>query len=167
MEYPNDNKISQPNHEANNRKHIFSNRPSQNSNRRQRIMIGVLTFLLLASVDLAGFFIYKNKISHKNEHPMPKGSSTHTSEPIVSKPSEQSANDIIVVKENSNDKTKTDVYLKDPKTGQEKFYITLSNIYRSHHHNAEHHNGNLYVIHRTGGDSGYQTHPNRTDEPWR
>jgi hypothetical protein len=73
----------------------------------------------------------------------------------------------VIVKENASDPTRSDVYLQDPTTAQETFYITLLDVYRGHYHNAEFHNGSLYIIHRTGGDSGYETNPNWMDDLWR
>jgi hypothetical protein len=80
---------------------------------------------------------------------------------------QQTVNYTVVVKENVSDNTRSDVYLKDPTTGQETFFITLLDVYRMHYHNAKYHNGNLYIIHRTGGDEGYQTNPNWIDSLWR
>lgn len=165
MEYPNDNKLNTP--DVENQGQNFSNQMPQKSNHNLKIIIGVLIVWLVASVGVAGFYIYKNKTVSKNGQTTPTGNSITTPELTTSKPAEQSINYSVVVKENPTDKTKTDVYLKDPKTNQETFYITLSDIYRNHYHNAEYHNGNLYIIHRTGGDTGYQTNPNWTDELWR
>jgi hypothetical protein len=60
-----------------------------------------------------------------------------------------------------------DVFLKNKKTGKETFFINLPDIYVEHYHNAEFHNGNLYIIRRTGGDNGYRNNPNWTDMLWR
>ncbi|HBO60109.1 TPA: hypothetical protein DD449_00275 [Candidatus Berkelbacteria bacterium] len=141
MEYSSDNKLNQQGNETENKGQSFPGIPPKSSNRNLKISIGVLVVLLVA-----GFYIYKNKTAVENE---------------------QTINYSVVVKESPNDKTKTDVYLKDSKNNQETLYITLSDIYRNHYHNAEYHNGNLYIIHRTGGDLGYQTNPNWTDELWR
>ena len=73
----------------------------------------------------------------------------------------------VVLKENTSDKTKTDVYLKNSKTGQENFYATISDVYSDNYHPAEYHNGNLYIIIRTGGNLGYENNPNWTDELWK
>jgi hypothetical protein len=144
MEYPKDNQNNQQTEMTSVEQNSDGVQPKM-PNRNLKIIIGVLIVLIVASVGVAGFYIYKNKTISKNEQ----------------------VNYSVVVKENSSDKTKTDVFLKDPKTGQETFFITLSDIYRGHYHNTEYHNGNLYIIHRTGGDSGYQTNPNWTDELWR
>jgi len=166
MEYPKDdqnNQLTEMTSVGQNSDGIQPKMPNCNL----KIIIGVLIVLIIASVGVAGFYIYKNKTVNKNEQITPAGNLTTTPNPTTSKPAEQSVNYSVIVKENSSDKTKTDVFLKDPKTGQETFYITLSDIYRGSYHNAEYHNGNLYIIHRTGGDSGYQTNPNWTDELWR
>jgi hypothetical protein len=73
----------------------------------------------------------------------------------------------VIVNENPSDGTKSDIYVKNSITGEETFFITLTDIYRAHYHNAEYHNGNLYIIQRTGGDDGYLNDPNWTDELWR
>ena len=162
MENLNDNKLNQQSSGVKNQEQNFSTTPPQKSNRNLKIIIGVLVVLLIASIGVAGFYVYKNKQITPTENP------TITPEPTNSNQNKQtSINYSVVVKENPTDKTKTDIYLKDPKTGQETFYITLSDIYRNHYHNAEYHNGNLYIIHRTGRDTGYQTNPNWTDELWR
>lgn len=166
MEYPNDNQNNQPTEMTGVQQNPGGVQPKM-PNRNLKIIIVVLIVLLVAGVCVAGFYIYKSKTVSKNGQTTPMGNSITTPEPTASKPAEQSINYGVVVKENPNDKTKTDVYLKDPKTAQETFYVTLSDIYRGHYHNAEYHNGNLYIIHRTGGDSGYQTNPNWTDELWR
>lgn len=166
MEYPNNNQNNQQTEMTGAEQNSGGVQPKI-PNRSLKIIIGVLIVLLVTTVGVAGFYIYKNKTASNNEQTTPTGNSITTPGPTVSKPAEQSINYSVVVKENPNDKTKTDVYLKNPKTAQENFYITLSDIYRGHYHNAEYHNGNLYIIHRIGGDSGYQTNPNWTDELWR
>src|SRR3989344_8725381 len=166
MEYPKDNQNNQPTEMTSVEQNSDGVQPKM-PNRNLKIIIGVLIVLIVASVGVAGFYIYKNKTVSKIEQVTPAENLTTTPEPTTSNPAEQSVNYSVVVKENSSDKTKTDIFLKDPKTGQETFYITLSDINRNHYHNAEYHNGNLYIIHRTGGDSGYQTNPNWTDELWR
>lgn len=72
----------------------------------------------------------------------------------------------VLVKENPTDKNKSDVYLKG-KSGKEAFFITLDEVLRNHIHNSEYHNGNLYIIRRTGGEEGYQDIPDWTDELWK
>lgn len=134
-----------------------------NHNLNLKIIIGVLVVLLVSSVSVGGFYIYKNK----TEQNILIGHTAITLEPTTFKSTGQSINHSVIIKENPNDKTKTDVYLKDPKTNKENFYITLSDIYRNHYHNAEYHNGNLYIIHRIGGDFGYETNPNWIDELWK
>lgn len=83
-------------------------------------------------------------------------------------PQEQVAEEIVgvEVKENPKDKNKSDVYLKD-KNGKETFFITLDEVLRNHIHSSEYHNGNLYIIRRTGGEESYQDIPDWTDELWK
>lgn len=73
----------------------------------------------------------------------------------------------ILLKENSKNSKDTDISLLNPETQEEIFFVTLSNIYRSHYHNSEYHNGNLYIIKRPGGEDSYETNPEWTDELWR
>lgn len=145
MEYSNNNKLNQQSNEAGNQKQNFTATPPQKSNHNVKIIIGILSVLLIASISAAGFYVYKNKTATKNG-------------PIIL---EDPLNYSVVVKENPTDKTKSDIYLKDPKTGQETFYITLSKIDRISNLNAEYHNGNLYIIHLPDGD------PNFAAELWR
>ena len=67
-----------------------------------------------------------------------------------------------IIKIDSANSTLSDVYLKNPDTPQEKFFMTLSNVYRDHYHASEYHNGNLYIIRRFN-----EGQPNWTDELWR
>lgn len=168
MENLNNNKSNQQSGETGNQEPNFPAMPPSKSNRNLKIIVGVLIILLIASVSVAGFYVYKNKTAIKNEQITTTENLSTTPEPTASNQNEQaSINYSVVVKENPTDKTKSDIYLKDSKTGQETFYITLSDIARGHYHNAEYHNGNLYTLHRTGGNTGYQTNPNWTDELWR
>lgn len=64
----------------------------------------------------------------------------------------------VVVEENPSDKTKTDVFLKDKRIGQETLFITLSDVDIDYYHPAEYHNGNLYIIRRASEE---------IDEIWR
>jgi len=65
----------------------------------------------------------------------------------------------VVLLDNPDDSTKTDVYIKNIDTGDMEFFITLSDVYREHYHNAEFNNGSLFIILRIGYD-GYP------DEDW-
>ena len=56
----------------------------------------------------------------------------------------------VVLKENPQDNSKTDVCLKNPDNDQEELFLTLSDVYSRHYHNSEYHHGNLYLIRRTG-----------------
>lgn len=71
------------------------------------------------------------------------------------------------VRANPDDPNKTDIYLHDPQTDQSVFFITLADVYRGHYHNAEYHNGNLYVIRRTGYDYNSEINRDWTDELWK
>jgi hypothetical protein len=84
---------------------------------------------------------------------------THTKAPI--------ATYLVVAKENPDDKTKTDLYVKNSLTGESTFFITLTDVYRGHYHVGEFHHGNLYVIRRPGGENAFETNPDWTDELWQ
>lgn len=73
----------------------------------------------------------------------------------------------VTVKENPENKRKSDIYLKDINTDEEIFFMTLDDVYRNHYHQAEYHNGNVYILIRPGGEYYYQKDPNWTTELWR
>ena len=66
----------------------------------------------------------------------------------------------VVLQANLQDETKTDIYIRNIKTGEEKFFITLENVYRDHYHPAEYVNDSLYVLHRISDIENW------TDELW-
>ncbi len=119
----------------------------------RKTTFGILIILLVIGTGVAGFYVFRNKVN---------GPNPATAQPIV-----KSINYSVVLKETPHDKTKTDIYLKNPNTAQEIFYLTLSDVYKSHYHSAEYHNGNLYIIRRPGGEDAYRTNPNWTDELWK
>jgi hypothetical protein len=71
----------------------------------------------------------------------------------------------IVLLENIKDSSDTDVYIKNVETGEEEFFRTIPDAYRSHYHPAEFYGGTLYIIRRIG----YDDYPDEewTDELWR
>jgi hypothetical protein len=63
---------------------------------------------------------------------------------------------------------KTRIEVVEAKTATLAYTIVLEDVYTDHVHAYEFHNGNLYVIHRTGGPDGYQKYPKTwTDSLWR
>jgi hypothetical protein len=70
----------------------------------------------------------------------------------------------VITLPNTEDGTKTDVFIKNITTGEEKFFITLENINMSYH-NSEYHNGNLYIIIRIGDYNNPDAE--WSDELWR
>ncbi len=72
----------------------------------------------------------------------------------------------VVIRKNASDKTKFDIYLIDQTTNKKKYFCTLSDIFFRHYHNSEFVKDLLYIIHRTGGDEGYEKNENWTDELW-
>ncbi|MFW5720377.1 MAG: RNA polymerase sigma factor [Candidatus Dojkabacteria bacterium] len=81
------------------------------------------------------------------------------------KPSDPQSQDAyeVVLKENPNDTSLTDIYLKNLSAGNEEFYITQPDVYRNHFRAAEYKNQSLYIIKRTGDTST----TNWTDELWK
>jgi len=69
MKDSNDNKVSQPNNDAGNKGQNFSNIPPQNSNRNLKILVGILVFLLIVGISVAGFYIFGNKVVLENQQP--------------------------------------------------------------------------------------------------
>jgi hypothetical protein len=84
--------------------------------------------------------------------------------PATATPQPAPANFTVVLQPNARANAKTDVFLKDVKTGEQKLFATLDNVYRDHYHAAEYHNGHVYIVLRKG-DPG--TNPNWSDELWR
>lgn len=130
-------------------------------NKKVSTLVGIIIIVVWAIIALGGAFAYQFFIKNW----------TITS-PFIKTQTNQTANwnflsGDVVLKENNNDKTKTDVFVKNEKNGQETFLITLSDVYTDHYHPAEFHNGNLYIIRRTGGNTGYLTNPNWTDKLWK
>jgi hypothetical protein len=73
----------------------------------------------------------------------------------------------IIYRENPNNPTLTDIYLKRTDTGAELFFITLANIGGSIRTNtSEYHQGNLYVSKIIGYNARYPDQP-WTEELWR
>ena len=64
---------------------------------------------------------------------------------------------------------KTDVYLKNTKTGEENlFTVALAYVYDDHYHPSEYHNGSLFIIRRMGYDKEKGVlAENWTDELWK
>jgi hypothetical protein len=71
----------------------------------------------------------------------------------------------VILTENPQDSSRTDVYVRSPDTNTETFFITITDVYLQHYHNTEYHNGNLYILRRIG----YDGYPDKTwsDQLWR
>jgi len=52
----------------------------------------------------------------------------------------------VVTQPSAQDASKTDVYLRDSNTGEERLFITLEDVAVNHYHSGEYHNGNLYLL---------------------
>lgn len=144
----------------------------ERSNRNLKIVIWILIAILVIGVVAVISYVRNDAFvsdTADNTVLTPAANTVTETEPTPAtpKPAEQAVSYSVVIKENPSDKSKSDVYLKDSQTGAETFYMTLADVYRSHYHNAEYHNGNVYIIQRTGGDEGYQTNPKWTNELWK
>jgi hypothetical protein len=124
---------------------------------------GVVGSLLILSYNAPGKKNTVSKVSSKAP------SAAATLEPNKQKIllSKKEGEFIVDLKENPSDKTKSDIYVKDKKSGKEEFFITLKDVYIDHYHNAEYHNGNIYILMRPGGAYSYKNNPQWTDELWR
>jgi hypothetical protein len=72
----------------------------------------------------------------------------------------------VVIKPNTEDKASADIFLVDPATQTETFFLTTTNV-ATHYHVAEYRNGNVYLIKRTGEDLADFKNENWTDEIWK
>ena len=72
----------------------------------------------------------------------------------------------VVMKENANDKMLDDIFLVD-QDGKETLFTTTSSVHRGHYHVTEYHNGNIYLLKRTGFVDGKPVDENWTDELWK
>lgn len=71
----------------------------------------------------------------------------------------------VTIEDNSQDSAKSDIYVTNKDNGEKTLFLTTGNVYREHYHNAEYHQGHLYLIKRTG-NSEYPSQ-DWTDELWR
>ncbi len=60
----------------------------------------------------------------------------------------------VTVKDNASGNSNYDVYITNNETNTEEFFGTIPNVYAEHYHNAEYHDGVLYIIRRIDYD-GY------------
>lgn len=151
MEHSSGSELNQGNKETENKGKNFSNTANQCAKINPKIIIGVSFALLVVGIVIVGFLAYRNQFFAENGHLALR----------------QTLGVSVFLRENRNDTTKTDVYLRDPRNNQEVFHITLANVHRYHYHSAEYHNGNLYIIRRIGDAYDYQDDTNWTDELWR
>ena len=69
-------------------------------------------------------------------------------------------------KDLGGDSIKIDVVKQE--NGEQIYSVIIKDVYTGHIHPYEYHNGNLYVMHRTGGQFGYSKYPDTwTDALWR
>lgn len=72
---------------------------------------------------------------------------------------------IIIINNPTNQQT-SDIYIKDG-TKDKVFFASVKDVFKDHYHNSEYSNGNLFLICRTGGGSGYEKNPDWKDELWK
>jgi hypothetical protein len=68
-----------------------------------------------------------------------------------------------VVYMDNPDVTLTDVYVQNIETKAMEFFATIPNVNKNHYHSSEYHNGNVYIIRRTGDTNT----DSWQDELWR
>jgi len=128
----------------------------------------IISILVLLIVVISFIFILKktnsNVSSIKQDTNIPQTIPTEIINQTTPVTKVDTINYDVETKKNSNDSTKTDIYLKNIKTNIETLFMTLDNVFIDHYHNSEYHNGSLYVIKRTGS---VNTNSNWTDELWR
>ncbi|MCX6704404.1 MAG: hypothetical protein NTZ07_03065 [Candidatus Woesebacteria bacterium] len=119
-------------------------------------IVGAVVFMVIGAF---GMYFYQ-KGTLKEVTPTQTQIPSTSASPKVSSVKYETA-----TKPNPQDSSKTDVYTINTQTGEEKFFITLTDVYTQHFHNSEYHNGNLYIIKRTGND----TYPSDAwmDELWK
>lgn len=120
--------------------------------------------LIIISLVLSGIFlwIYNSLYNYKDKNQPISETRKASITPTI--PVQLQGEFDVVIKDNANNKRKSDIYLKNKKTNKELFFITYNDVYKNHYHNAEFHNGNLYLILRPGGEDIYETNPKWTDE---
>jgi hypothetical protein len=74
----------------------------------------------------------------------PEGQPAESTEEIVDEPQFE------IVYMDNPEANKTDVYLQNVETEAVELFATIPDIYEQHYHSSEFHNGNVYIIRRTG-----------------
>ncbi len=132
-------------------------------NRQKGFIIPLLVTIIAVLAIGSGLYLYMQ--SKFIKIPQQTDVGNNISQKEYSTPTADTVRYIVVFKSNK-DKTKTDIYIKNP-AGVEKFFITLPDVMTESVNNADCYNGNLYIIVRPGGQFAYNTNPNWTDELWR
>jgi hypothetical protein len=101
-------------------------------NRRPYLLISLGAILLILITGLLYFVFFKDSFLSDDNEPEVKETQYE-----------------VILKDEINDNS-TDIYLKNLDTNEEEFYLSVSDMYSSHYHPYEYHNGNLYVIRRIG-----------------
>ncbi len=165
-----ENDITNPTH-ANNAspttpQTIEPEKPKTNNKLNKKIVFFTifLVVILLIIIPVFGYHLYQNNLN--TETALTK-QENETSNSVKFADVDSSKKYTVIVKDNPNDNTLTNIYLKEEGQDYEILYGILSEVYSDHYHTAEFHNGNLYIIHRTGGNQGYVNNPNWKDELWR
>lgn len=136
--------------------------------KKDRKVFKVLIFIFISVfwivVGAVGFWFFQGK-TRKTIGDSKLSSESSPIHPSPSPMMQQEENFEVVLKENEEDKEKTDIYLKNKETGREEFYMALTNVFKDHYHSAEYWNGNLYILRRFG----YDGYPDQewSDELWK
>jgi hypothetical protein len=136
----------------------------QTSKKKINVILVLIISLLLLGTSILGYFIFskRSELNQKDFVEESKDIDQLNSEPIVEIVPDTYE---VLLKVNTQDSNKTDVYLKNLENNVEEFFLTISDVYREHAKSAEYHNGNLYIIRRVGYD-GYPDE-DFSDELWR
>ena len=143
----------------------FESRPLRQLKMAHSKTIWIIIVSVIATTLIVGGLIIssRNQTEHlKSKQSSSDDSSDQNTEPTIQVPNN---NYQVILKENPQDNSKTDVYLKNLDNDQEELFITLPNVYSQHYHNSEYHQGSLYIIRRMGDDSS--ANGDWSDELWK
>lgn len=123
---------------------------------KKNVFAPILIVLVIAILGVAGYFAYKN---FSQSTFIPPGASSGVSQEYVTDEKPKTGDKDTAP---TNDQNVRDIYIQNVQTGEEKFFVTLSDS-RGGYHNSEYRAGNLYVIRRTSNSND----PNWTDQLWK
>lgn len=120
------------------------------------ILCVILVLLLAGVVFLAALLVQKSRVAVPAQV-------MNSGTPTASPSAVPRAGNFTVLYKDTNTPGTYDLYLQNMLSKDETFFMTVSEVNTRHYHAAEYHNGNVYVIHRSGGDNGFETDPNWTE----